>query len=215
MRHFLRLAVRSFLGVSLVVVLYVGVTWGQILLRAGERSTARADVIVVFGTAEDNGRPSPTLQRRLEDALALWRDARAPYIAVTGYKQPGDTYTEAQVEAMWLLAHGVPRRVIVYGAGVDTWQNVATIVPMLRRHHLHSVLVATDPFHEYRAMAICAAQGLTPFPAPDHSWIVHSIAWHFYAKEAVDVAVGRIVGYGLLSQWTTGVSFLHPHVNHG
>jgi uncharacterized SAM-binding protein YcdF (DUF218 family) len=134
---------------------------------------------------------------------------------VTGYRQPGDVYTEAQVEAYWLMARGVPKSRIIFGAGMDTWQNVSSVVPMMRRHRLTTVLTVTDPFHEYRAMAICAAQGLHPLPAPDRSWIAHSLAWKFYAKEALDVSVARIVGYGTLSQWTTGVSWLHPHANHG
>jgi len=215
MRRALRLIVRSTLGVFVVGVAYVGVTWAQILLRAGEVSHAHADALIVFGTAENNGVPSPTLRRRLEDAAALWSAGRVEWVAVTGFKQPGDHFTEAGVEASWLEAHGVPANRVLRGAGSDTWQNVATILPALEVHHLHTVLTVTDPFHEYRAMAICAAQGLAPLPAPDHSWIVHSLAWHFYAKEALEVSLARVVGYDTISKWSTGVSILHPHANSG
>ncbi len=53
-------------------------------------ATRRA--ILVFGTTEDNGTPSPELQARLDQALALWRKDRAPWMVVTGGKRPGDEF---------------------------------------------------------------------------------------------------------------------------
>ena len=41
--------------------------------------------------------------------------------------------------------------------GNDTWQNVKTILSKLKKHDITTVITVTDPFHEYRAMAI--AQG--------------------------------------------------------
>ncbi len=46
-----------------VTVLYFGATFVQIWLRGHEHSTASAQAILVFGTTEDNGTPSPELQR--------------------------------------------------------------------------------------------------------------------------------------------------------
>jgi hypothetical protein len=53
-------------------------------------------------------------------------------------------------------------------------------------------------------MAISSAQGLRPVPSPvpNSPTIKHSL-WRFYLKETLDVGVGRIVGYGRLSSWTT------------
>ncbi len=63
----------------------------------------------------------------------------------------------------------------------------------------------TDPFHEYRAMAISSAQGLTPYPSPvRNSPTIKYQLWRYYLKETLEVGVGRIVGYGRLSHWTTG-----------
>ena len=50
------------------------------------------------------------------------------------------------------------------GGGSDTWQNVETVLPQLKTHHITTVITVTDPFHEYRAMAIASAQGLIPYP---------------------------------------------------
>ena len=91
-----------------LLVLYFGVTFLQIWLRGHEHTTKSAQAILVFGTTEDNGTPSPELKTRLEQALKLYDAGRAPWVAVTGGRRPGDVYTEAGVSATYLEDHGVP-----------------------------------------------------------------------------------------------------------
>ena len=123
---------------------------------------------------------------------------------MTGGNKPGDVFTEAGVSAAYLEQHGVPGSRILKGAGNDTWQNVSTVLPLLREHAIVSVITVTDPFHEYRAMAISSSQGLKPVPSPvpNSPTIKHSL-WRYYLKETMEVGVGRIIGYGRLSSWTT------------
>lgn len=187
-----------------VTVLYFGATFVQIWLRGHEHSTASAQAILVFGTTEDNGTPSPELRARLNQALTVYRAGRAPWIAVTGGRRPGDVYTEAGVSATYLENHDVTPSRILIGGGSDTWQNVKSVLPQLKRHGITSVITVTDPFHEYRAMAIASAQGLTPYPSPvrDSPTIKHQL-WRFYLKETLAVGVGRLIGYGRLSSWTS------------
>ena len=93
---------------------------------------------------------------------------------------------------------------MIVGSGNDTWQNVASVVAAMRAHHLVTVLCVTDPFHEYRAMAISSDQGLSPFPAPvAHAPSSGGSLWWYYVRETVAVGVGRLVGYHTLSTWTT------------
>ena len=68
----------------------------------------------------------------------------------------------------------------------------------------------TDPFHEDRAMAISSSQGLTPYPSPvrNSPTIKHALA--VLLKETFEVGVGRIIGYHLLSEWTTTPVTTHP-----
>ena len=126
----------------------------------------------------------------------LWHKGRAPWIAVTGGKRPGDNFTEAGVSATYLEAHGVPASKILKGSGTDTWENVATVLPKLKAHDITTVLTVTDPFHEDRAMAISSSQGLKPYPSPvrNSPTVKHSL-WKYYLKETFEVGVGRIIGY--------------------
>ena len=192
-----------------VVVIYFAVTFAQIWMTGHDHSSKDAQAILVFGTTEDNGRPSPELKARLDHALTLWNTHRAMYVVVTGGKLKGDVFTEAEVSATYLAHHGVPMAKILLGSGHDTWQNVSTVRGQMRKFHLVSVLTVTDPFHEDRAMAIASSQGLTTYPSPvgNSPTVKHSL-WKYYAKETLEVGVGRIIGYGRLSSWTTSA----PHV---
>jgi len=207
----LRLAIKIVTTILAIIVLYFVFTFVQIWLTGRTHSTSQAQAIVVFGTTENNGKPSQELRARLDEALIVYRAGRAPWIAVTGGNRPGDVFTEAGVSAKYLEAHGVPKSKILVGGGSDTWQNVQTVAPLVKAHHLYNVITVTDPFHEYRAMAIASSQGLFPVPSPveNSPTIKHSL-WRYYLKESLEVGVGRIIGYGRLSSWTTSTHISIP-----
>jgi uncharacterized SAM-binding protein YcdF (DUF218 family) len=195
-----KLALKVASALVAVVVLYFVVTAVQVWHTGTERSTKDADAIVVCGSAEYNGTPSPDLAARLDEALSLFRAHRAPLVAVTGGRKRGDRYTEAEVSAAYLAARGVPASAIVQGSGDDTYQNMASIAPPLKARDVSSVLVVTDAFHEDRAMAIASTFGFAPLPAPaQHSPLSGGRALGNYLRETVAVGLGRILGYGTLS----------------
>jgi len=185
-----------------VIVLYFAITFVQVWLRGQEHSTKSADAILVFGTTEDNGRPSSELADRLSHALALYQAGRAPFMVVTGGRRPGDVYTEAGVSAAWMQSHGVPKSRIIVGGGTNTWQNVSSVTPAMRAQGIATVLTVTDPFHEYRAMAITADHGFTPYPSPVSTSAVRGagLLGHYF-KETIEVGVARFIGYSSLNNW--------------
>ena len=74
----IKLIIRIVTFVISVVILYFAVTFVQIWMTGHEHSTKHAQAILVFGTTEDDGTPSPELQARLDQALTLWHKGRAP-----------------------------------------------------------------------------------------------------------------------------------------
>jgi uncharacterized SAM-binding protein YcdF (DUF218 family) len=198
----IKLVIKIAVIVMTVTVLYFAVTFVQIWLRGQEHSMEHAQAILVFGTTENNCVPGPELQARLSIALKLFNENRAPLVAVTGGRRPGDVCTESGASKSWLVAHGVPSVDILTGGGGDTWQNVSSIAQQLKARHATNVLTVTDPFHEFRAMAISSAQGLSPQPSPvSHGAVQSSLLWLYYTKETFEVGVARIVGFHLLSSW--------------
>jgi uncharacterized SAM-binding protein YcdF (DUF218 family) len=197
----LRWALRIGLAVLGVIVLYFAVTLVQVWLTSRHYDPRPAGAIVVMGAAQYNGVPSPDLGARLQQALTLYHDGYAHLIVVTGGKEPGDRYTEAQSGAMYLEKAGVPAADVVQAGGDDSYENIADAAAKLKGHADTVVLVATDPFHEDRSMAIASDFSLSPSPTPAQTSPI--TGWStvpYFIKEAVGVGFGRIIGFNHL-EW--------------
>lgn len=113
--------------------------------------------IVGLGAAQYGGRPSPALERRLETALALYRQGLAPRIAVAGGSAPGDRWSEGEVGCRYLLARGVPERALLCETrSQSTYENLL----FLRPHLEGRVLLVTDAPHLPRALFLARTLGL-------------------------------------------------------
>jgi uncharacterized SAM-binding protein YcdF (DUF218 family) len=188
-----------------VVILYFAVTLVQVWLTSRHYDPHPAAAIVVMGSAQYNGQPSPDLQARLDEALSLYQAGYAKTIMVTGSKEPGDVYTEAEASADYLKSKGVPASDILQAGGSDTYGNFAGAAPQLLARHDNIILVTTDPFHEDESMAIASSFGLKPSATPTHTSPI--TGWStvpYFFKEAVGVGFGRIIGFNHL-EWLQNV----------
>lgn len=194
-----RVAWRALVVAAGMFVVYLAVTAVQVWLTSRHSDPRKADAIVVMGAAQYNGVPSPDLRARLAEAESLWKRQLAPLIVVTGYKEPGDRYTESQASYMWLNANGVPADAIIQVGGDDSWANLSDASSVLQARGLRTVLIVTDGFHEDRSLAIATDVGLTAWPVPAaDSPISGWSAVPYFVKETFGVAVGRVVGYSRL-----------------
>ena len=182
------------------VVVYLAVTAFQVWRTGQQYAPQAAGAIVVMGAAQYNGVPSPDLRARLDQAGLLWHEHYASTIMVTGSKEPGDAYTEAQASARYLESLGVPAADILQAGGRDSWQNLSAAAPILIARGDTTVLIVTDKFHVARSMAIASSVGLSPHPTPTQTSPISGIsALPYYAKETAGVALGRIIGFDHLN----------------
>ena len=181
----------------LTATAYVFITFCSVLYVGSNDSTDAADAIVVMGAAQYDGRPSPQLAARLDHALLLFREGRAPLIAVSGGKRPGDRYTEAEASRRYLRARGVPEaRILLEATGASTWESVANLSPVLRSEGARKVIVVTDRYHLQRTLLSVREVGFSAIgSATRTSPGVGARAIVRAAQESVGVAVGRIVGF--------------------
>jgi len=181
---------------AVAAAVYLAVTAVQVW-KTGQRYEPRAaGAIVVMGAAQYDGVPSPDLRARLDQAALLWHQHYASSLMVTGSKEPGDLYTEAQASARYLVSLGIPASDIEQAGGRNSWDNLSEAAPTLLARNEGTVLVVTDKFHEARSLAIASSVGLTPYPTPAQHSPIHGFgAVPYYAKETVGVAVGRIIGF--------------------
>lgn len=193
----LRWAVRLVAASLALLVVYLGVTFVQVWSASRRDGARKADVVVVFGAAQYNGRPSAVLRARLDHAVDLYRRDLARYVFVTGGKQEGDETTEASASAAYLEGKGVPDSAILWEPfGRSSWQQLASVASVLKRRGLTDVLLVSDPFHSARVGAMADELGLDAAVSPTRtSPISGGSQVRYLAKETAAVAVGRIIGF--------------------
>jgi uncharacterized SAM-binding protein YcdF (DUF218 family) len=197
----LRWALRIGALLLAAIVLYFAVTLVQVWLTSRQYDPRQAGAILVMGAAQYDCVPSPDLQARLDQALTLYQQGYAHLIMLTGGKQPGDKCTEAESGAMYLENKGVPSAALLEAGGNDTYENIEDAMASLDAHKVKAVLVTTDPFHEDRSMAIASNFSLSPSPTPTQSSPIKG--WStvpYFAKEALGVGLGRVIGFNHL-EW--------------
>ena len=209
-RRVWRWSLRAALAAAGVLVAYLLFNLVQVWWASRQNQARPVQAIVVLGAAQYNGVPSPDLRARLDHAASLWRAQLAPVVVVTGGKEPGDVYTEATAGANYLESRGIPpANIIRESTGRNSWQSLVAAASMLEARHVTRVLLVSDPFHDERIALMASDLGLTPYVSPTRSSPIRGMAViPYFAKETVEVAIGRIVGFHRL----TGVS---RRVQHG
>jgi len=192
-----KLALKVAVALLAAVVLYLAVTFVQVWLAARNDEARPAQAIVVFGTAQYDGVPSPVLAARLDHAIQLYQRELAPVIVVTGGNQPGDKFTEATASANYLIQRGVPDHdVLREVSGTSSWQSLAAAANFLDDRQIDEVLLVSDPFHSLRIRAMASELGLEGHSSPTKTSPIRGMTEARYmARETVAVAVGRIVGF--------------------
>lgn len=193
MRVLFASASRFLSAVFIAGTLYVVVV-GVTVVSAGTRDNGRnADVIVVMGAAQYDGRPSELLESRLAHALDLWRDERAPLIAVTGGKQEGDRFTESEASSRWLVDKGVVEGAILQeNVGRSTWESLDELAPVLKKNSVKSVVVVTSNWHAARSALTLEEMGFSVSTSAINSSSPSVGRW---MREVAGVAVGRVIGF--------------------
>jgi uncharacterized SAM-binding protein YcdF (DUF218 family) len=163
----IRKIVAVLLLIAVVVPTYaLAVTWSA----ARNTLTRNADVIVVLGAAQLNGRPGDVLEARLIEAKRVFDAGLAPLIMTVGAKAPGDRTTEAASGSYWLRTNGVPRsKVIALEVGRDTWVSTQSYVEEMQKRKVENVIIVTDPYHCRRAMTMANDLGAVASCSPVQS----------------------------------------------
>ena len=88
----------------IVILALIGPAYGisQVWRAANNPVVRQADVIVVLGTAQLNGKPGDALEGRLVEAKRIFDLGYAPSIITVGAGAPGDRTTEAASGKYWL-----------------------------------------------------------------------------------------------------------------
>ena len=151
-------------AVALVAAALVGVTALAVWRAAHRDGAARlesADVILVLGAAQYDGRPSPVFVGRLEHAALLYREARSQTVMVLGGSAPGDRSTEAEAGRGWLIDNGLPASAVVASpVGSTTYESLVAAAEWMRERDLRTAFLVSDPWHNLRIERMASDLGI-------------------------------------------------------
>ncbi len=162
---------RTLVGVivlsALLAVLAIAVLYFQVDARAGVERAARADVIIVLGSAVwPGGRPSPSLYARTQHAIALYREGYSANLILCGGL---GQYPPTEAEAMRKMAQaaGVPSDALILDeASHSTEESLANARALMQVRGWRTALIVSDPFHLLRAETMAKDVGIEAYGSP-------------------------------------------------
>ncbi len=144
-------------------------TYGVVKVWQGAHNpiTRNADVIVVLGTAQLDGRPGSALEARLVEVKRIFDLGLAPRIITVGAGAPGDRTTEAASGKNWLRANGISaRKITSIELGRDTLSSTKAYAQEMKKKYVSDVIIVTDPYHCQRAITMAKDQGVIATCSP-------------------------------------------------
>ena len=160
--------IRRTLTIIIIIALIApGYALSQVWRAAHNPIVRSADVIVVLGAAQLNGRPGEALEARLMEAKRIFDLGLAPTIITVGARAPGDRTTEAASGKKWLSSHGIsPKKITAIEEGRDTLVSTKAYTTLMKKRMVSDVIIVTDPFHCLRAMTMANDQGIVSTCSP-------------------------------------------------
>lgn len=204
--------------VALSLITYFAVSLAQVWATGRDerfsQGAERVEAIVVLGAAQYDGRPSPQFAARLDHALILWQRGAAESIVVTGGKQSGDRFTEAESGREYLVTRGVPASAVqVEPRGASTYESLRAVASLLGIRpdeggseepvaRTARIVIVSDPYHLLRARLVAGELGLSAEVSATRTGVTRGgSSLRRNVREAVGVMIGRISGFRQLEAW--------------
>jgi uncharacterized SAM-binding protein YcdF (DUF218 family) len=153
-----------------VLVIYI------LIRRAAARDDAQpADIIVVLGAAQYNGRPSPVFRSRLDHTASLFRKNYANRIMTTGGYGFDTRYSEAGVGKSYLIKQNIPVECIfTETSGHTTTESLEKSISFLKMRNFTRVIAVSDGFHLFRIKKILGDHQITAYGSPAQNSLIES-----------------------------------------
>jgi vancomycin permeability regulator SanA len=158
---------------------------------------SNADAILVLGAAQYDGDPSPVFEGRLEHALLLYDEERAPLVIVLGGGAAGDETTEAEAGVAYLHDHGIPSAALRASAsGSTTWESLVAVRSILAELGIDRVFLVSDPWHNLRVKRMAHDLGIDGYASATWRSAARSESTRFggYVRETLAYLAYRLVG---------------------
>lgn len=151
----------SALAIFLAVL---AILYQRVDARSQEDRARRVDTLIVLGSAVWPGeRPSPSLNARIQHAIALYHAGYAANLILCG-GVGGNPPSEAEVMRRVATRAGVPDSALVLeDQSHSTEENLANAKTLMAARGWRSAVIVSDPFHLYRAELIARDRGIEAY----------------------------------------------------
>lgn len=189
---------RVLAALVVAIGLLVGVTAVNIWWTARQDDQPVSDAIVVLGSAQYDGTPSPIFEARLDHALDLFNAGVSSMIVTVGGKQAGDLFTEAEAGYLWLRDEGVPAEsLLAIPDGVDTLLSLQAVARAFAEQGWSTAVLVTDPWHALRATRMAEDSGIDASSSPTRQGPAvqtRSTQFRYIARETAAYLFYRLTG---------------------
>ena len=154
--RWIRMTFRGLVAAGMLLLLILeGMIFGQF----GAKAEAGADYVIILGAQWKTTGPSYVLQKRLDKAIEYLNDNPETKVIVSGGQGYNEPVSEAEGMKGYLVDAGIdPERILTEDASTNTTQNLIYSGELLNKSE-DSVVVVTNNFHMFRALAIAKKQG--------------------------------------------------------
>lgn len=148
---------------------------GWIIMESLEKKNQEFDTIVVLGAQVKNGRPSPSLQYRIDKARDLMMENPQLRVILSGAQGPDESLSEAR--CMYEELRDLPNEMILEENSTSTYENLL----YSKEYFKGKVGVISNSFHLLRVKMIANDLNLdiTTIPAKSHRYTY----LHFLIRE--------------------------------
>lgn len=167
---------------------------------------SRQGAIVILGgghliSIELGNKPSlsDTSFNRVRYAAFLHQQTKLPLI-VSGGKEPGASYSEAEIMSHTLKESFHITTVIQEDQSHNTADEGKFLAPLLKRQGFKIVYLVTNAWHMPRSVYIFQKEGIRVIPAPmgyqvyDHHYTLLSVLPDMHALAATSIAIHELIG---------------------
>lgn len=154
--RWIRMTFRGLVAAGMLLLLILeGMIFGQF----GAKAEAGVDYVIILGAQWKTTGPSYVLQKRLDKAIEYLNANPETKVIVSGGQGYNEPVSEAEGMKGYLADAGIdPERIFTEDASTNTTQNLIYSGELLNKSE-DSVVVVTNNFHMFRALAIAKKQG--------------------------------------------------------
>jgi len=126
-----------------------------------------ADVAIVLGAGQANGKISQVFVERINHGMQLYREGIVSHIIMTGGFGEGQQISDSQAAKNYAVLKGIPEEdIMIEEKSTITFENLKEAKAVMGDHSMNTALIVSDPFHMKRAMAICNVLSMDAQPSP-------------------------------------------------